>query len=153
MARFYSDKELRGATVYDRLGLAYGILRGTRVEGGTLLLEVMIRASGRVVDVDSLRRKLGIHEASVEELVAEARRRGIGIPYRRLEGEVEMLKGLVPVSEVWVADYSELPWALRVEPRPGKLAIGGCLGRRVGLGWPRWIWLGGSLLSALSGAS
>ncbi|MEB3862027.1 MAG: hypothetical protein GSR84_07395 [Desulfurococcales archaeon] len=106
MARFYSDKELRGSTVYDKLGLAYGTLRGVRVEGGSLLLEIVVRASGRVVDVGMLRRRLGI-EGPVEELVAEARRRGVGIPYRRMEGEVEMLKGLVPVEEVWVADYSE----------------------------------------------
>lgn len=112
MTRFYSPRELRGAKVYDSLGLLYGTLRGARVEEGTLLLEVVTTAGSResIVDVDRLRERMGgrwREGATVEELVAEARRMGIDVPYKIVEGSVELLKGLVPVGEVLVADYSE----------------------------------------------
>jgi len=107
---FYSQREIRGARIYDSEGLYYGdagslILR----EEGAYIEVFLTRSVGEsVIDAEALygelaRRGLSTSGLTLEAAVEVARSEGIEIPRRRAEREVSLLKAYCPVSEIaWV---------------------------------------------------
>ena len=114
--RFYSERELTGANVYDSEGLFYGVVAGFDVRDGQLVLrvEVEFSADRPVVNVERLVEALqhrGVNVSGsepLEYLVTLAREEGLELPVRRARRRLRMLKGLIPVSEVAVVDVKKL---------------------------------------------
>lgn len=110
--RFFSERELRGAHIYDSEGLLYGYVSRIRIGPGSIDLVAVVRAEARSPLPDRSRlverlRKLGESVADddpLELLVSRARERGIDIPYTEASTPLELVKGFVPLSEVAAMD-------------------------------------------------
>ncbi len=113
--RFYSINELMNAGVYDSEALFFGKVCGLAVENGRVRLKICVEIETDNVypDYEKLTRILGIKEtekeASLEELVALAREKGLNIPYRRAKKKISLLKSFIEPSEIKLISTSKTP--------------------------------------------
>jgi len=110
--KFYSEKELLNADVYDLYGLYYGFICGLKYSGGEVYLKICIstKTHKHVPDIEKIiesLRKRGVNVSSdqpIEYLIGLARQYGLDIPRKREMREIELLKSLIKPEEIIVID-------------------------------------------------
>jgi len=109
--KFYDYEELRGFNVYDSIGLYYGFVCGVVYREDNVYVKACIRvvAEDSVPDVDLLKKMLSSKNISVEDesldiLVSLAREHGLDIPYKVVDQNIDLVKGIFPVSEIELID-------------------------------------------------
>ncbi len=113
--RFYSINELMNANVYDSEALFFGKVCGLAVKNGRVTLKICVEIETDNVypDYEKLANILGIKEkeseASLEELVALAREKGLDIPYRRAKQNISLLKSFIEPNEIKLISMSQTP--------------------------------------------
>ncbi len=113
--RFYSINELMNAAVYDSEALFFGKVCGLTVRNGRVKLKICVEIETDNVypDYEKLARMLGIreteNEASLEELVALAKEKGLDIPYRRAKQNISLLKSFIEPSEIRLISMAKTP--------------------------------------------
>ncbi len=109
--KFYDYEELRGFNIYDSVGLFYGFVCGIVYREDNVYVKACIRvvAEDSVPDTDLLKKMLRSKDISVEDesldvLVSLAREHGLDIPYKVVDQNIELVKGIFPVSEIELID-------------------------------------------------
>ncbi len=109
--KFYDYEELRGFDIYDSAGLFYGFVCGVIFREDNVYVKACIRvvAEDSVPDIDSLKKMLrskniSVKDESLDVLVTLAREHGLDIPYKVIGQNIELVKGIFPVSEIELID-------------------------------------------------